>query len=196
MNRLLFSVVAAALVALPTLASAQDADEPAICTDRPTKANGVCTVPPGKWQVEADAVSFTRYEDAGTTVEILLYTNPTLKFGLDDRSDLQINWSPQMRVETTVGGTSSRLSGPGDLYVRYKRRLSADDATWGVSVIPFLKAPTARAGIGNREWEGGVALPLSRSLPSGVTLTFGPEIDVLLDADGRSEEHTSELQSH
>lgn len=50
MRRLLFMVAA---VLLPTTARAQ-ADEQPICTDRPTKANSVCTVPAGRVQVESD----------------------------------------------------------------------------------------------------------------------------------------------
>lgn len=183
MNRLvLASAASAALLVSAGAAFAAD-EEPAICTDRPTKANSTCTVPAGKWQVEADIVNYTNFDVGGVRAETTLFTNPTLKFGIDDRSDLQVTWSPQVRIETHVGGLSDDISGPGDVLVRYKRRLTADDAAWGVSVIPFVKIPTARRGIGNREFEGGVALPIGTSV-NGYSVTFGPEVDVLLDADG------------
>lgn len=46
-----------------------------------------------------------------------------------------------------------------------------------------MKIPTAAAGLGNDEVEGGVALPVSIAM-DGFTLTFGPQADLLLDADG------------
>lgn len=178
---LIGALLAAALVASPVLAQ----DEPPICTDRPSRANSVCTVPHGRWQVEADLVNFTRTDVGGTRTDVTLFAATTVKYGLDDRSDIEVIWAPVVEIETRTAGISDTLRGGGDLYLRYKRRLSRDGAPVGVSVVPFVKVPTARRGIGNREVEGGVALPVSLAGPGGSTVTFGPEVDLLLDADGR-----------
>jgi hypothetical protein len=52
------------------------------------------------------------------------------------------------------------------------------------AIIPYVKIPTARPGIGNGSVEGGVIAPISFALPPGFTLLFDPEIDVLRDATG------------
>jgi len=61
----LLRVAAATLLAVPACALAQEAEETPICTDRPTKANAVCTVPVGKWQLESSAAGWARTEADG-----------------------------------------------------------------------------------------------------------------------------------
>ncbi|MEQ1929895.1 MAG: transporter [Parvularculaceae bacterium] len=173
------------LTAVAAFAATQGAfaqEEPPICTDRPTKANSYCTVPAGAFQIEMDAYNYTRNTVAGVRSTTALYTNPTIKFGLTDRSDIEVNWAPH--VVSKVNPPGSRQSGVGDLYVRYKHRISKGGAKVGFSLIPFVKIRTAPLGIGNNEWEGGVAAPISTGLPHGFTLTFGPELDILSEADG------------
>ncbi|MCC8685488.1 transporter [Xanthomonas campestris pv. raphani] len=166
-------------------AQAQDATEAPLCTDRPTKANSTCTVPAGAWQLETDIGSYTRDSQPGTRIETSVFTNPTLKYGVSDRIDLQLNWAPQLQVKTTDRATGARssLSGGGDIYLRMKARFYESD-TATVAVLPFVKAPTARTGLGNDEWEGGIALPINFALPNSFSLTFGPEVDWLADSDG------------
>lgn len=174
---------AAAVLALTAPALAQESDAP-ICTDRPTKANASCTVPKGAVQIESDIYNWARISVGAVDATTTLYVNPTLKFGLSDRSDLEVNWAPVVRakVDTPLGSVSD--TGVGDVTVRYKHRLSADGAKVGFALIPFVKAPTARLGIGNNRWEGGIAAPVNVAIANGFTLTFGPEIDVLSELNG------------
>lgn len=169
--------IAAALLA----ASAAPAHTAPICTDRPTKANATCTVPANSWQVESSAVQWLRLKQGGSESETLSIGATVVKLGLTDRSDLQIGVTPLVRV-TTDG---DHLSGFGDVLVRYKHRLTAADKPIQVAIIPFVKLPTAMTGIGNDKVEGGVAMPVSFTLVGPVMATFGPELDVLADADGR-----------
>ena len=201
------SVVAAILVAgaaLPILpAAAQSVTGPAvapapassgdttqaasaplpICTDRPTKANVVCTVPQGNVQIEADTINWTRFSSGGVATDTILYTIPTIKYGLGTTTDIEVNVAPYETVHVHGGGTSDTLGGVGDLYVRLKQQLTAPGAKTQIALIPYVKAPTARFGIGNKRWEGGVILPVIFTLPSGFTLNFGPEVDILADGD-------------
>lgn len=174
-------------MALSAQAHAADSDtqQTPICTDRPTKANATCTVPKGQWQIETDIGNEIVDRHGDTRTETLYFTNPTLKYGIGDRTDLQLNWAPNIRIRTSDHATGERssLSGEGDVYLRLKTRFY-ENTRVSAAVIPFVKAPTARAGIGNRVWEGGVALPVAINLPSSFTLTFGPEVDALADADG------------
>jgi hypothetical protein len=162
-----------------------------ICTDRPTKANATCTVPAGSFQVEMDIGNTTHDHQASTTTRTFNTITPTLKYGIDESTDIQLSWSPRIRIDTRdhAGDTRSRTTGRGDAYLRVKHRLVENDSV-SVSIIPFVKAPTAAHGIGNDRWEGGVALPVGVPLPGGFSLTLGPEIDTLADADG-SGHHTA-----
>ena len=174
---------AAAALALAAPAFAQD-DEAPICTDRPTKANAFCTVPKGAIQIESDFYNWARTSVGPVDATTTLYVNPTVKFGLSDRSDIEVNWAPVVRakVDTPLGSASD--TDVGDVTVRYKHRVTAEGAKVGFALIPFVKAPTAPLGIGNDRWEGGIAAPVNVALSNGITLTFGPEIDLLSELDG------------
>lgn len=163
---------------------AQAATATPICTDRPTKANAVCTVPAGRIQVEANALGWTLTRVEGTRTELLTVASSVAKFGLTDRSDLQISVTPFAELTARAGGGSSRASGFGDVLVRYKHRLTGPDAPVQLAVIPFVKLPTAAEGLGNDEIEGGLAVPISFTLAGPVTMTLGPELDLIADADG------------
>lgn len=191
MHARLLAPVAALLIATPALAQTEAAPavgpaatQTPICTDRPTKANAVCTVPKGQWQFETDAINWAHNSAGGVKTDTILYTNPYLKLGIGDRADLEFNLAPYVTVRTEVGGVHDTVGGVGDLYVRVKQQLTDGSGKVQVGLIPFVKAPLAKRGIGNREWEGGVAMPIVFSLPSGFTLNFGPEVDLLADGDG------------
>jgi hypothetical protein len=104
-----------------------------------------------------------------------------IKYGVSKRSDLQVGFTPVVRVS----GGGGHLSGFGDLTVRYKRRLTGSDSAVQAAIIPFVKLPTAKRGIGNGKAEGGLALPISFTLAGPVTATLGPEADLIADSDGR-----------
>jgi Putative MetA-pathway of phenol degradation len=174
--------------ALSTLAFAspvlaQETEEAPICTDRPTKANATCTVPVGKFQLEATAVSWTRVEAGGAKTNIWSLGSSVVKFGLSDRSDLQSGLTPFVHAGTKVAGEKSSVSGFGDITVRYKHRLTGDGSKVQVAVIPFAKLPTADRDIGNGKVDGGLAVPVSMAV-GRATLTFGPEADLIADLDG------------
>ena len=109
------SMTAAALTAAE--ANAQDAP---ICTDRPTKANATCTVVAGAWQVEGDGVSFTRNKADGVKSKTTAFGAATLKYGLSDKSDLQVSWTSYIENRATGAG---KITGSGDVYIRYKQAL-------------------------------------------------------------------------
>lgn len=155
-----------------------------ICTDRPAKANATCTVPAGKIQLESSAAGWTLTRAAGVRTEGLALGASVLKFGLTDHSDLQVGLTPYLAVKTRAGEASRRIAGFGDMVVRYKHRLTPAGSRAQVAVIPFVKLPTARDGLGNDKVEGGLALPIGLPLAGPVAMTLGPEIDVLADSDG------------
>jgi hypothetical protein len=167
-------------MSLLLIAAAAAAAEAPICTDRPTKANSVCTVPAGVIQLESSAVGWSRTEASGSMTKVLSAGSSVIKYGLSDRSDLQVGFTPLVRIESD----GAARSGFGDVVVRYKHRMTGVDAKVQVALIPFVKLPAAKRGIGNRKVEGGLAVPVSLPLGGGVTATFGSELDVLADGDG------------
>lgn len=193
-----FRMMAVGLVALtaPMAAQAQEAaapaatsDAPALCTDRPTKSNSVCTVPQGAFQLETDLPNWTVNRADGVRSDVVVPANPYLKYGLAPNTDIEVNWAPYVSVRTRAGDSVDRSSGVGDVTVRLKQRFTDPAAKLQVGVIPFVKIPTAKRGIGNREWEGGVAVPVQYSLPAGFSLTFGPELDVLANSVDPAKRH-------
>ncbi|MEO7365592.1 MAG: transporter [Sphingomicrobium sp.] len=160
--------------------TAAHAEDAAICTDRPAKGNSACTVPAGKWQLETSPVDWLQLEQGDSKTETLLLGGSLAKLGLTDASDVEVAFTPVVRFR--VDG--SNVSGFGDVTIRFKQRLTATDSAIQFAVIPFVKLPTAKRGIGNGKIEGGVALPISFALAGPVTATLGPEVDLLADADG------------
>jgi hypothetical protein len=162
-----------------------------ICTDRPTKSNFACTVPDGQIQIEADGVNWSRLSQNGATTDTVLYTNPTVKLGVTPSTDIEANWVPYESVHTR--GAAMQY-GVGDLVLRLKQRLTAADAKVSISILPYVKAPTARHGIGNGQWEGGALLPVNIALPKDFTLTLVPEVDVLADSADPARRHAQYQQ--
>lgn len=175
-----------ALATMPDAAFAQTvpADSP-ICTDRPTNGNYACTVPAGMVKIEADVFNWTAIQANGGRVDSIAFTNPVLKYGLTDSSDLQVNWSPYVRVRSRDAAGLIRIAdGVGDVTLRYKRRLTDPADALQIAVLPFIKVPTAPDTIGNGKVEGGIAVPINYSVPGGWTLTLGPQFNVIADTDG------------
>jgi hypothetical protein len=165
----------------PTPAAA----ERAFCTDRPTKSTGTCTVDAGHLQYETDLVNYTYDREGGVTTQTWLYTNPTLKLGVTNTLDLEVNMAPWETISTQSHGVKHSLSGIGDLYFKAKLNILGDDSgNVSVALAPYVKAPTARAGIGNGAVEGGLIVPVVIGLPDGWSLNIDPEIDALANEAG------------
>jgi hypothetical protein len=161
----------------------------ALCTDRPTRSNFPCTVDAGYFQYEADAFNWTYDNAGGVTRNTYLFTNPTFKIGLTNRSDFEINIVPFEDVVTHNGTThqTTENTGPGDLYARYKYNLFGNDSGGiAVTLLPYVKIPTAPPGIGNQAFEEGLIVPVSFNLPKGFLLVLDPEVDAFKDAAGSS----------
>lgn len=185
-----FTRLALVLVLVPSAGIAQQssltappADSPqAICTDRPSKATSACTVPQGSFQLETDLINWTRLDVDGVHSDVILYTNPTFKYGLTNSIDVEASITPFETMRTRDASGVSTIRGIGDLYLRVKERVTASDARAQFALIPYIKLPTAKAGIGNRALEGGLVGTGVFTLPAGFSLTLTPEIDDLENA--------------
>ena len=207
---LLLATVAA--IAVPASALAQVATEPAsapapaaaaapadeglsaICTDRPTKSYASCTVDPGHLQIETDLFNATLFSDRGQNVDTFLFTNPTLKLGVAKGVDIEANIAPYVRVHSydDAGTYDDTVDGVGDLYLRLKYNFyNSANGKLQLAAIPYVKAPTAKAAVGNEAWEGGAAFAINYKLTDVWSLNLAPEVDVLKDStgDGRHVQH-------
>lgn len=165
-----------------------------LCTDRPTKSTSPCTVDPGHIQIESDLYDEIIDTAQGARTTTQLFTSPTVKLGLTDTIDVEASLTPWERIATKSGGSVTSISGTGDLYLRAKFGLPATEGgSVAVAVIPYVKVPTARRGIGDGAVEGGVIVPVSINLPAGWSLVVDPEGDVLEDASGRGQHPNASL---
>ncbi|MGH7025408.1 MAG: transporter, partial [Caulobacteraceae bacterium] len=92
-----------------------------ICADRPTKSNGPCTVDQGHFQIEADIVNASFMNVSGMETDNWLLLNPTLKYGLTPKLDIEVNVDPLEIVHTRdAKGVTTTQSGISDTYFRAK----------------------------------------------------------------------------
>ena len=153
--------------------------------DRPTKSNGPLTVDAGRLQYETDLVNYTHSNVGGISTRTFVALDPTLKVGLTQRVDLELQFNGYTTMHAAGPGiaTLSQADGAGDLVVRGKVNLFGNDGgSVAMALIPYVKLPTAARTLGNNQVEGGVIAPLLIMLPAGFILTVMPELDVLKNA--------------
>ena len=177
------ALIAAGLLMVASAAKA--ADEEPICADRPGLATPTCTVPAGMVQFETTFVDWTRDRASGVRTTDLSIGDTAIKFGLTDRSHLELIVAPFMRSRAREGGARETASGFGDLGIAAKYRLTSDSAPVQIALWPFVKVPTAKRSLGNGKVEGGVVVPVEYDIPgSGLSLALSPQIDIIADGDG------------
>jgi hypothetical protein len=156
-------------------------------TDRPPKSNSPYTVDAGHFQYETELVNYSYQRTGPAQIETLMAPNPTIKVGLTNDADFEVNIAPFVSVHTFNHATAIKqdFTGNGDLFTRLKVNLLGNDGgDSAFALIPYVKFPTAPAGIGDGAVEGGVIAPLSLSLPDKFTLLFNWEADTLRDNEG------------
>lgn len=165
--------------------SAATAPDLTICADRPGKASPTCTVPKGHFQIEADIADWVLQRSPGERDTSLTVGDFAVKYGLTDRSHIELDVTPWTRITNRSASGRDRGSGFGDVVVVYRHLLSSADGPVQVAVSPSVKIPTAKRPLGNRKWEGGLAVPLQYAIPrSTLALSMTPEFDWASDADG------------
>jgi hypothetical protein len=176
-------ILVAALLASSTGAAAAD-DQP-ICTDRPSKSTGECTVPKGDWQVETGLIDWSRADSGGVRADTISWGGSLIKYGISSNADLELGITPLVTLNEHVGSSHDSRSSFGDIVVRAKYRLTRADAPLLVALDPFVKLPTANHHLGNGKVEAGLVVPTSAALgKSGLTLSLDPELDLNADQDG------------
>jgi len=174
------------MIAAMLLAAAAASGEPPICADRPSKANGTCTVPEGHIQLETGLIDWTRDRSGDVRTDLVLWGGSFVKYGLGGSADIELGFTPLETLSVRSDAGHDSENGFGDAVVRWKQRLTDDKSPLQAAVIPFIKLPTAPHDLGNGKVEAGITVPLSAEIGgTAVTVTLGPELDVKADADGR-----------
>ena len=168
-----------------SVATGAAADEQPICADRPGKATSACTVPLRHWQVETGLADWTLQKSGGERDTSLVIGETTIKYGLTDSTDVEVDVTPWQRSTTRIGDLRERASGIGDVNLIAKQRLSSADAAVQVIAMPVVKIATAKHSLGNGKWEAGMLVPIGYAIPH-TPLSFGltPELDWVADGDG------------
>ena len=174
----------APLMFIPSAAAAQ-ADPGPICADRPGKATGTCTVAPGHLQMETGLASWSLSKDSGVRETSLTLGETVIKYGLGDRTEIAVDITPYTRTSVRAAGVKASASGFGDTTIQLKHRVTADDASVEIALLPAVKIPTAKRDIGNGKVEAALLVPISYSIPhSKLSIGATPEIDWLADGEG------------
>jgi hypothetical protein len=177
--------ILAGIMLLAIGSSAAAADDQPICTDRPSKSTGPCTVPLGKWQIETGLVDWTSDRSGGLTTDTVAWGNTAIKYGVSGNADIELWLTPLETLHVHGGGFSERHSSFGDLLLRVKYALTPDNAPVQIALDPFVKLPTANHQLGNGKVEGGLLVPIA--IPVGkspFTVSLDPELDLLANQNG------------
>lgn len=158
--------------------------------DRPNKGTSPITVDAGHLQIESDlfGIVYDGYNNSNTIARQFFTADPVIKLGLTDHWDIEINLGgyQDLHVKDRGAGQTSRYSGYGDTVLKTKINLwGANGGDTALAVVPYIKIPTAGAGLGNDHVEGGVIGAYSYSLPWKITATLTPEVDVFENGNNR-----------
>lgn len=145
------------------------------------------TVAPGKLLVEMDGISLSmgRADAADNTYSALAVASTIVSTGLTPDVDLQVGFDLFYRYKVKYRDRSESDSGFGDLTFRTKWTFWRNDEYGAAAaVIPYVKVPTSRDGVGGDGVEGGLIVPWAMSVGGGVTAGAMVQWDVVRnDAD-------------
>lgn len=159
-----------------------DSDLRPFCTDRPTKNTGPCSIDAGHFQLESDIFNVTTDRADGITTDTYVFTNPNLKLGLTDNTDIELSVAPytEVVIHDDKTDTKETLSGFGDVFMHLKVNFAGNaGGDFGIAIDPYVKFPTASDQIGNGSFEGGLPVPMQFALNDTLSLSATPELDIL-----------------
>ncbi len=160
-----------------------------LSTDRPDTTESPYTVDAGHLQIELSFIDYTRDRSDSTdpsisngqtsqTRRVFAVAPMLIKVGLLHNMDFQLGIDPYTHERTSDGDSSTSVDGFGDTVARLKINLWGNDTEGtAFAIMPFVKFPTARNGLGNGVVEGGIIAVLSMPLPNGFSLGLMAELD-------------------
>lgn len=161
-----------------------------LTSDRPDATESPFTVERGRVQIESSFAEYMRDrhnpEHADVRVTAWSVAPVNVRVGLTPNSELQVVVDSflDVKVEDRDSGVTERVRGFGDVTLRAKWNFWGNDGgETALGLMPFVKLPTARDGLGNDKVEGGVILPFAAELPGGWGFGAMTEADVIRNDD-------------
>jgi hypothetical protein len=161
-----------------------------LSSDRPDATESPFTVEPGRVQIESSFFEYTRDrhnpEKVDVRVSAWAVAPVNVRIGLTERAEVQlmVDGYVDLKIEDRAGGVTERTRGIGDVTLRAKWNFWGNDGgPNALGVMPFVKLPTGREGLGNDSVEGGVILPFAAELPGGWGFGAMTELDLVRNAD-------------
>jgi hypothetical protein len=149
-----------------------------LSTDRPDTTESARTVDAGHFQFEWELAAWER---AGKSRNLTL-GELNAKFGLNEQMDFQLVLPFYQRERNGPEGF-------GDIEVRLKWNLwGNDEDSSALALMPYLKLPTARDGLGNDALEGGLIVPLNFAGPGEWDFGTMIQVDILQELEGSNDE--------
>lgn len=162
-----------------------------LSADRPDKTESAYSVDAGHFQLEADLITFSldRYngDPTDTSTKTWMVANNNFKIGLLNNVDFQlvVPTYTRERFEDRDANIVQKNSGFGDVSARMKFNLWGNDSgKTALSVMPFVKFPTAQDDLGNGAYEGGVIFPFAASLPCDWQMGLQTQFDYRMNGSG------------
>ena len=159
-----------AAIAAASPALAQTVVRP-LSTDRPDRTESPYTVPHGWFQIESDVASWGRIDGVDERLTSTSFLTLNMKYGVTQRIDLQMVFSPWVRVEEEVAGsvTSSRTD-TGPLGLRAKFNIVGNDVAGpAFALLPYVFVPTHGDNVFD-DVTFGIVTPVS--IPVGENAAF------------------------
>jgi len=155
-------------------------------TDGPGATESPYTVDAGHFQIEMTFLAYAAdresFEGEPYELEAAAILPMILKVGLFNRVDLQLVLEPYNVVRERLGANEVTSRGFGDTTLRLKYNLWGNDSgLTAFAVMPYVKFPTSKEGLGDNSLEGGLILPLSATLPGEFWLGLTTRFDVARD---------------
>src|SRR5206468_10557041 len=150
-----FIQLAGAMLLATSSSAAFAADEQPICAARPGKATAACTVPAGRVQLEIGLADWSVLNADRERDQAFAIGETVFKYGLTDRSDIEVDVTPWEGTTSRAGDVHDSASGFGDVVVSYKKQVSPRNSALQITILPFVKAPTASHDLGDGKWEAG-----------------------------------------
>ena len=168
--------------AAPAHAQPEDEEESALCANRPGLASGPCTVERGRVQAELQ-IDWSFQDDGAERVDTLLAGDAFVRIGVDDRTEVQIGWTPFGQVRTRSAAGTDRVSGTGDVTLGVRHRMFQQGSV-AAGLQATVSLPVGGSALGAGDWGAELLVPMSYDR-GNLQWLVTPSVAAAVDADGR-----------
>ena len=176
-----------ALLLFGVAAPAMAADLRDYCPDRPGLNTPACITDRGHLSVETSLADWTRDKMPDQVQDTVLVGDLLLRYGISDRIEAQLGWTPLglVRTRDRMDGSVRHQDRMGDVLVGFKANLLHPDGEGvALAVLPSATLPVGRTPVGAGDWSAGVRVPFSVKVSELMTVSATPEVDAEVNESG------------